>query len=69
MRLRPNLGLSPNKINSPDDGGVSPARTFKRVDFPDPFAPISAVRQPQGISNVTPENASGAVGAAAAERF
>ena len=56
-------------MTSPDVEGVKPAKTRKRVDFPEPFAPINAVRQPQGISNVAPENASGAVGAAAAERF
>ena len=34
---------------APPSSGSSPAIAFNRLDFPDPFLPISAIRSPASI--------------------
>jgi hypothetical protein len=53
----------PFVINRPLDGVIIPLIAFNNVDFPAPFGPTNAARQPKGTSKLTSDKIIGAPGA------
>jgi hypothetical protein len=47
----------PSTARLPRVGLVIPATSFRSVDFPEPFSPITAKVEPFGTSNETPSSA------------
>ena len=45
-RLRPSVSGCPNTLIVPDEGFMSPAATFRSVDFPHPVGPTTERNSP-----------------------
>ena len=49
--------MRPATARVPRVGGVMPATSFRSVDFPDPFSPMTPKVAPRGTSKLTPSSA------------